>query len=389
MGMGGMTGGRPGPAPALKEEDSPRNRAAALSLAFFLDTVGRPVRLPPPEISPVRIWDASSIQTALLLGLRPREVRMLPGFRSDFSVERAEADLSSRGIAFVARGEKDYPQMLARIFDPPVGIFVYRKSRETGGLEEIFGRPRIAIVGARAASRYGIEAAGMLAAALSESGVCVVSGMALGIDAAAHRGSLEGAGGSIAVLGGGVDVVYPSANRALHGRLAGAGAIISEYPPGSRPRPWRFPARNRIIAGISRGVVVVEGREGSGSLITADFCLEQGGDVFAVPGSIFSPLSDGPLRLIREGAAAVSHAGQVLESLGLESANKAPAAEEGGASRLSGEEEALCRAMDGTPRAVDTLAARAGIGSSRAAAALVAMELKGLVRFEPGRGYSR
>lgn len=371
-------------------------RTAALSLAYFLDTVGRPVRLPPQEVTPERIWHGSTRETVELLGLRPREVELLSEFRNDFSPARAETDLASRGIVFIARGEQAYPQALARIYDPPLGLFLYSKASGGGHWQEITGLPRIAIVGARAASRYGVDAAEMLASGLSRAGVCVVSGMARGIDAAAHRGSTGMRGGSIAVLGGGVDVIYPAANRQLYSRLAEKGAIISEYPPGSRPRPWRFPARNRIIAGVSRGVVVVEGREGSGSLITADFCLEQGGEVFAVPGSIFSPLSEGPLKLIRQGALAVAGPDEIIDCLGLAGFEERTDGPEGAAScssrleqQLSPAEQALCGAMDGVPRPIDVLAERAGIDSGVAATALVRMELRGLVRYEQGQGYIR
>ena len=378
-----------------------RSRASALAIAYFLDSVGRPVRLPTPDVTPERIWDSPSGEIGRLLGLRPREVGLLSGFRREFSAPVAEARLRSTGVSFIARGEEAYPELLERTFDPPVGLFVHMSDGDRSRLKEILNRPRIAIVGARAASRYGIDAARMFASDLSKAGVCVVSGMALGIDAAAHRGAIEEEGSSIAVLGGGVDVVYPAANRRLYARLAASGAIFSEYPPGSRPRPWRFPARNRIIAGISRGVVVVEGCEGSGSLITADFCLEQGGEVFAVPGSIFSPLSEGPLRLINQGAACVAGAVQVMESLGLacDERNRlnldegrnipGPDGGDGGTPPLTADEKALSQAMDGMPRSVDILARRAGVDSASAASALVTMELRGLVRYEPGLGYTR
>lgn len=383
-------------------------RAAALSLAYFLDTLGRPVRIPPGDISAAQVWGGTSRETALHLGLRPGELRRLAAFRHDFSTKRAEAEMSSRGVVFIARGETGYPELLKMIYDPPFGLFVLGGSVMDGTRKDIPRLPRIAIVGARSASRYGTDAAEMLAAGLSRAGVCVVSGMAHGIDAAAHRSSTGERGGSIAVLGGGVDVVYPAANRKLYRKLARSGAIISEYPPGSRPRPWRFPARNRIIAGISRGVVVVEGREGSGSLITADFCLDQGGEVYAVPGSIFSPLSEGPLMLIRQGATAVWHPRQILDSLGMDgpetdsgkggttsvtgSTGAAGSGAEGSGPDdhgLNDAEQAILGAMDGAPRSIDVLAGRAGIDSGSASKALISLELRGLARYEQGRGYSR
>jgi DNA processing protein len=292
-------------------------REAALALALFLDTVGRPVRLPPRELGPRDIWRLPLRPQAALLGLRAAEKERLAGLRRSFNLPEVEEGLRRAGVLFLPRGDDLYPDRLEQIPDPPPGLFARCRPLCRDRLEAILRRERVAVVGARAASRYGIDVAGMLGHDLGLTGVCVVSGMAMGIDAAAQRGALTTPGGSIAVLGGGVDSVYPAENHSLYRRLLRHGAVLSEYPPGSRPRPWRFPARNRIIAGISRAVVVVEARERSGSLITADFCLEQGGEVCAVPGSIFSDLSHGPNNLIREGALAVTAAEDLLGALGM------------------------------------------------------------------------
>ncbi|GBE57128.1 hypothetical protein BMS3Abin01_00035 [bacterium BMS3Abin01] len=367
-------------------------RQAALSLAWFLDSLGRPVRLPPPGLGPSEMWRLSNRALSELLKLRPGERERLTSFRRGFSAAAAGAELRRHRVIFIARGEELYPLRLACTPDPPVGIFAHCLPLRRDRLAVWLQKPRVAIVGARAASQYGTDAATMIAAGLGESGVCVVSGMAMGIDAAAHRGALETAGGSMAVLGGGVDVVYPAVNRPLYRLLAENGAVLSEYPPASRPRPWRFPARNRIIAGISRAVVVVEARERSGSLITADFCLEQGGEVCAVPGSIFSELSAGPNRLIQEGAMAVTTAVDLLQALGLEAWGNSVAAERTESSPATGlprEEEKVYMVLGGSPRQPDTLAARTGLSSRQVAASLIALEIKGLARHEPGRGFSR
>ncbi len=367
-------------------------RQAALSLAWFLDSLGRPVRLPPPGLGLGEMWRLSNRALSELLKLRTRERERLISFRRGFSPAAADAELRRNRVLFIARGEDLYPLRLAYTPDPPVGIFAHCLPFRQDRLAVCLQKPRVAIVGARASSPYGTGAAAMIAAGLGKSGVCVVSGMAMGIDAAAHRGALETPGGSMAVLGGGVDVVYPAANRQLYQLLAENGAVFSEYPPASRPRPWRFPARNRIIAGISRAVVVVEARERSGSLITADFCLEQGGEVCAVPGSVFSELSAGPNRLIQEGAMAVTNAGDLLQALGLEAQGSSADASRGGSSPaadLSREEEKVYAALDSSPRQPDTLVDRTGLSSRRVAASLIALEIKGLACHEPGRGFSR
>ena len=218
----------------------------------------------------------------------------------------------------------------------------------------------------------------------------MVSGLALGIDAAAHRGSITEEGSSIAVLGCGVDVVYPRGNRTLYGNLVEHGLVISEYPPGTSPIAWRFPARNRIMAGLSDAVIVVEARARSGALITADFCLEEGRDVFAVPGSIFSELSIGSHKLLRLGAAAVTCAEDVLDNLGIEpDQQRLPLEDARPPADLTEEEKCLFLALDGRPCHPDVLASRAGQDGACTAATLVSLELRGLARHEPGRGYSR
>ena len=185
----------------------------------------------------------------------------------------------------VARGRVGYPALLAELHDPPARL------HQRGGATEILSRPAVAIVGARSCSRYGAQAARDIACELAAAGVVVVSGLARGIDGEAHRGALAGGGLTVAVLGCGIDRDYPRAHAELARRIAESGLVVSEYPPGIEPAPWRFPARNRIVAGLARATVVVEARERSGALITADFALELGRDVFAVPGEITSGLS--------------------------------------------------------------------------------------------------
>lgn len=368
-------------------------REAALSLAFFMGSIKRPLRMPPAELMPEAIWRGSNQDICRKLELKPSEYGRLEDFRRSFSAKSKEKKLSETGIEFLARGDDLYPPRLAQIHDPPAGLFVYHQGRQREDLRNLLLRTRVALVGARAASRYGLDAAAVLAGGLSGASICVVSGMALGIDAAAHRGAIGKPGGSVAVLGCGVDVIYPRANRALYRELAARGAILSEYPPGIRAYPWRFPARNRIIAGLSRAVIVVEAREKSGALITADFCLEQGGEVCAVPGSIFSELSLGPNRLISEGATLVSGRTDILELLGID-AGEGGGQKEVGCSRaatssLGGNEIQVLEALGDQPLPLDQIRVRSGVDDPELAAAVLSLELCGLVRAEPGLGYSR
>jgi len=212
------------------------------------------------------------------------------------------------GIKLCSYNEPDYPILLRHIANPPLLLY-YRG--------ELYNSDKnIAIVGSRRASSYGKNVAQMLGSELAAAGFTVVSGAARGIDTAAHLGALT-QGRTIAVLGSGVDVVYPPENAKLLNQIAAQGAVISEYPPGTAPHARHFPARNRIISGMSRGVVIVEAAEKSGALITADFALEQGRDVFAVPGSVFSPLSKGTHNLIKQGAKLVEKVSDILEEYGV------------------------------------------------------------------------
>lgn len=349
-----------------------------------------PLRVPTRKMTLAELWGCPDARLAGLLKLPHKALPRLAEFRKRFSAPELLEQLKREEINLVTLGEPRYPECLAQIHDPPPALFM----KGTTPLDEIMGQPRIAVVGARAASRYGLDAATAIARGLSRYGIGVVSGMALGIDAAAHTGSLEYPGRSLAVLGCGPDVVYPGANRALHKSLLERGLVISEYPPGTQPMPWRFPARNRIMAGIAGAVIVVEARAKSGSLITADFALDEGREVCAVPGSIFSNLSTGPHALIRNGAAAVTSAEDVLESLGLGLDQQSLSLDDGPApadtaSGLSDAEQQLYLVLEALPCHPDLLASRAGIDGARAAATLISLELKGFARLEAGRGYRR
>jgi DNA processing protein len=264
----------------------------------------------------------------------------------------------------LGRRSRLYPPLLAELHDPPAAIHVR-------GDTEILAEPAVAIVGARSCSSYGAGVARELARELARAGVAVVSGLARGIDGEAHRGTLEGGGRTVAVLGCGIDRDYPRSHSELARRIREHGAVVSEYPPGVEPAPWRFPARNRIIAGLCAATVVVEARERSGALITADFALELGRDVFAVPGEITSALSAGTNDLLRQGAAPLLSAGDVLEALGLEPAvRQLPPLSPAGSQVL--------RLLADGARDADDLARGSGRTTAEVAAVLVELELAGV-----------
>ena len=301
----------------------------------------------------------------------PRSVRF-SAFRRRFDEAAYLRDLSARGIAWIARSDVSFPRRLAEIHDPPPGIFV--RARTALSLE---GLPIVAIVGARACSSYGMGVATELGRELAAAGVLVVSGLARGVDAAAHRGALQ-SGTTLAVLGCGIDRDYPRAHAALAGEIARRGWIVSEYPPGVEPAPWRFPARNRIVAGLAQATVVVEARERSGALITADLALDEGREVLAVPGEITSQLSRGTNALLRLGAVPVTCAADVLDVLGVEPPPPPEPA-------VLAEPLRAIRSLvaDGSVGA-DAIVRRTGLAAGTVAAALAELELLGLVTQSDG-----
>jgi DNA processing protein len=274
-------------------------------------------------------------------------------------------------IAVVRRRDRGYPPLLAELHDPPERLHI------RGGEIELLTRPAVAVVGARSCSPYGREVGRSLARELAAAGLVVISGLARGIDGEAHRGALDAGGPTLAVLGCGIDRDYPRAHADLARRIAESGAIVSEYPPGVEPAPWRFPARNRIIAGLALATVVVEARERSGALITADFALELGRDVFAVPGEITSALSSGTNGLIRQGAAPLLSSADLFEALGIEFARPQRPL-------VSPSAGTVLDLVVETPRSADELVRVAGLASSEISAALVELELAGLVSMSDG-----
>lgn len=270
--------------------------------------------------------------------------------------------------------DADYPEALRHIPDPPLLLYL-------NGQRTLLSAPMIAVVGSRNASTQGRANAEAFAESLSHAGLCVVSGMALGIDTAAHEGALRGAGSTIAVIGTGADRVYPARNRALAHRIADQGCILSEYALGTPPVASNFPRRNRIISGMAAGVLVVEAAAQSGSLITAQMAAEQGRDVFALPGSIHSALAKGCHQLIREGAQLVETVDDVLAALRV-----SPLVRQAAAPPPADDQHALLAALGHDPVEPDALLARLGADVGSLAGELLALELAGLLeRLPDGR----
>ncbi len=321
----------------------------------------------------------------------------------DAAIERDLAWLAEAGHHLLTADSPHYPPLLATLPDAPAALFV-------DGDPEVLASPQLAIVGSRNPTATGAETAHAFARHLASRGLTITSGLALGIDSAAHRGALDavvgnttdGVGGAtVAVLGSGIDVIYPAANADLARRIAGRGAVVSELPPGHPPRRGNFPGRNRVISGLSVGTLVVEAAVRSGSLITARLATAQGREVFAIPGSIHSPLSRGCHRLIREGAKLVESADHILEELAAllgalvpdapaEAAE--PAADDESykpaSDRNDPEYDILLGALGYEPTPVDTLVARTGLTANAVSSMLLILELKGQVSLAAG-GYVR
>jgi DNA processing protein len=291
----------------------------------------------------------------------------------------ALAWLGADGHDLLALDDADYPACLLEIGDPPPVLYCM-------GRRELLRNPALAIVGSRNATPQGIADARAFAQALSSAGLTIVSGLALGIDAAAHRGGLAGEGSSIAVTGTGLDRVYPAENRALAHELAASGLLVSEFAPGTPPLPHHFPRRNRVVSGLARGVLVIEATLKSGSLISARLAAEQGREVFALPGSIHSPFSKGCHRLLRDGAKLVETADDVLVELGLpvRAQPRGTMADTAADDELTADERAVIAAMGHAPTGVDAIAARSGLAPEVVAAALIALEIAGRAASLPG-----
>ena len=318
----------------------------------------------------------------LIEAVAPQQAERAHEFLESFDGPAAEERLAEAGIDGACRHSACYPSLLRSMEDPPAVLF---STAPVERLAELAGEPAVAIVGARRCSGYAREVAYELGRGLGAAGVTVVSGLALGIDAEAHRGTVDVRAGAIAVLAGGADVPYPRTNRRLYDRIRECGAVVSELPPGIRPFKWGFPARNRIMAGLSRMTIIVEAAERSGSLITAEFAADMGRDVCAVPGRVTARIAAGSNRLLHDGAPVVRGAEDVLDMLfGVGTRPPRPSVAE----RLEPELRAVLDAVEGC-EGLSSLAERTSMPAARVRAALGRLELLGLVAREGVGTYRR
>jgi DNA processing protein len=314
------------------------------------------------------------------IGLDRRSIASLIEARHHLDLQDELVKVQRAGVGVLTWDDPGYPEALLTINDPPPVLYLRGELRS----EDAWA---VAVVGTRMASVYGREAARTLATDLARAGVTIISGLARGIDAQAHRSALDAGGRTIAVLGSGVDIIYPWEHRRLAEEIVGHGALISEYALGTKPEASNFPPRNRIISGLSRGVIVVEAGDQSGALITADFAAEQGREVFAVPGSIFQRGSRGTNRLIRDGAQPVLSANDVLEILNL--TDIAQHVEAQMLLPTDATEAVLLEQLSDDPAHVDDVGRASGLPIATVSSTLALMELKGLVRHVGAMKYVR
>lgn len=362
---------------------------------IYLNALNRVSFLGPARIAALlkRCGSSREAWSATAVGLD--DLPELKGFVERLLDERRRIDpqrewqrLQQLNINCLSLNSPDYPPLLKQISQPPPLIYCRGEWREYDNLA-------VAIVGSRRCTFYGKEVASRLAGDLAAAGFTVVSGMALGIDTAAHDGALEAKGRSIAVLGCSVERCYPAANRDLMARIIKNGAVMSEFPLDTPPLPQHFPRRNRIISGLALGTVVVEASQKSGALITAFCALDQNREVFAVPGNIGSPYSRGSHRLLKEGARLVETAEDIIEELGITTTGGSPAAEaaakagEQKIAALEDDERRILELIPYQPLHIDEIVRLSGEDAARAGANLLSLELKGLIRQLPGKYFIR
>jgi DNA processing protein len=335
---------------------------------------------------PDEVFRAPEIELMRIEGARPAAVKAIKEFNGWDKAGDELARTEKCGAGIITYADKEYPANLREIHDPPPYLYVRGTLRADD-------KVAVAMVGSRMATNYGKQVTRSFARELASKGITIVSGGARGIDTEAHRGALASKGRTISVLGCGINVTYPAENKELYDLISESGAVVTEYPVGTPPEPNNFPPRNRIISGMSLGVVVIEAAGDSGSLITASYCLEQGREVYAVPGSVASPTSRGTNSLIKRGAKLVESSKDVmldlfpslkgyLKEFDLEG-TQAPKTE------LGPEETALFGFIGLDPVHIDTLASKSGLSVSKASSLLLNMELKGAVRQVAGMRYVR
>ncbi len=333
--------------------------------------------------SPERALAASDEELRDKGGLSEALISMLRAYPWREHAEQELAKAKKAGVTIVTMDDAAYPGILRNAPDPPLYLYV------KGGLLPEDAKA-VAIVGTRTPTHYGLTVTHRIAYELASAGLTIVSGMARGIDTQAHRGALAAKGRTIAVLGCGIDVAYPPENKGLMGQIGRTGAVVAENPFGTKPEAGYFPARNRIISGLSQGTVIIEAAEDSGSLITAEYTVKQGRRLFAVPGNIGSPNSRGPNSLIKEGALLVERAGDILRALRI---TRAHSEQKGTGPQpgipLTQEEDAVFRCVTNEPKHIDLIMAEAGATAGKVSGVLITLELKGLAKQLPGKFFVR
>jgi DNA processing protein len=328
--------------------------------------------------APENVFKARPDELGQVEGITARAIDSIRNFKPDRAVDKELDLINKKAVAIITLNDAAYPKNLKNIYDPPPLLYV--KGALSSSDDTAF-----AIVGSRNASEYGMSATERISRELAIHGITIVSGMARGIDSCAHDGALAARGRTIAVLGSGIDVIYPPENRRLYEAITSHGAVVTEFSMGTKPNAYNFPARNRIISGLSLGVLVVEASLHSGSLITAQLALEQGRDVFAVPGNVHSYKSKGTHKLLKDGARLVESAQDILEEIRV--TDSAAASREDLPNRavvLSGELQSVYQQLHEEPLHMDEIIAKTGFTSSRLSALLLELELSNLIQQLPG-----
>ncbi|MEW6067927.1 MAG: DNA-processing protein DprA [Nitrospirota bacterium] len=328
----------------------------------------------PEKIFRSRMDDLISIE-----GIGKNRAKNITEFSAWNEIEKKIKVMEKKEIRAVSFNEPSYPEMFREMEDAPVVIY-------TKGEIQPQDRYAIAIVGSRKPTYYGSSVTEKISEELASMGFTIVSGMARGIDALSHKGALRAGGRTVAVLGSGVDIPYPAENKILMDKIANFGCVISEFPPGTPPNKENFPRRNRLISGLSLGVLVVEATSDSGSLITAGYALEQGKEVFAVPGNVTSPTSEGTNELIKKGAILVRHSEDIIEELApvLKGFIKAKIKVK---VEITDEEKNICNFLSGEPKQIDIISRESGLPASRVLGILLGLELKGVVKQTSGKRF--
>lgn len=335
---------------------------------------------------PYNVWKAKENEFKKLTFLTSRDVSNLMNDKIKQGAKKHLENIYKNNIKILTIDDKLYPYYLKNIYDPPIVLFI------KGSIKQ--NEKCIAVVGSRKATSYGLSMAQTISKELSNFGITIVSGMARGVDTYAHKGIIDARGRTIAVLGCGLDVVYPYENKKLMESIIENGACVSEYLPGIAPLASNFPARNRIISGISLGVIVIEAGERSGSLITADFALEQGREVFALPGNVCSMKSAGTNRLIKEGAKIVTSIEDILEEININFSDEnidsffaKKILDERFFKGLDNEERTIASCLKSEPSNIDLISKKTGFSVQLVSSVLIMLELKGIVEQLPGKIY--